>query len=327
MAAGFVPWALGSETGGSVRQPAALCGIVGLKPTYGLVSRCGLVAYGSSLDTVGPMARTVEDTAIVLSAIAGNDKNDATTLAEPPQDYTRNLTGKLKEGCKIAVVENALSAEGIQDDVRSALEEAIRQYKRLGAEIKHIRLPSMEYSAAIYFIISRAEAASNLARFDGVKYGLRVPSDSLNEMYLNTRHEGFGIEVRRRIMIGNYVLSVGHADEYYNNALASQRMMRAEFEDALKDVDMLFMPVSGSGAFEFGAYAGASIELDLQDYFTAPANLTHLPAISIPCGFTKEKLPVGFQLIGPRLSEDMLLQTAYAYEQETKWFEEYPRLD
>jgi aspartyl-tRNA(Asn)/glutamyl-tRNA(Gln) amidotransferase subunit A len=326
VAAGLIPWALGTETGGSVRQPAAFCGIVGSKPTYGLVSRYGVIAYGSSLDQVGINTRTVYDNALVLSAYAGQDQCDSSSLQVKKQDYTSSLTGALKKGLKIGVVDNAINAEGMDAQVRTLLDKALEEYKKLGATITHIQLPTFDYSAAVYFIISRAEAASNLARYDGVRYGYRSKhSDTLTDMYFNTRREGFGAEVRRRILIGNYVLSAGHSAEFYGNAQKVRRLMRREVNNAFKDVDVIFLPVSSAPAFKFGSFDQNRLHMDLQDYFTAPANLTGTPGISVPCGFTDQGLPVGFQLMGPDLSEELLYQTAYAYEQNTLWHTMHPQ--
>lgn len=325
VAAGFVPYALGSETGGSVRQPAAFCNVVGLKPTYGLISRYGLVAYASSLDQIGIATRTVQDTAIVLSAIAGHDSHDSTTLNVEQMDYTQGLTGKIKPGLKIGIIDNALHAEGMDPEVSAALEAAIKQLESLGGSIKRVTLPTMDYGAAVYFIVSRAEAASNLARFDGVRYGMRdKEAQNLLDMYELSRSKGFGHEVQSRIMVGNYVLSAGHAGKYYAKAKMVQDMMRQEFHDAFADVDMLVSPVHAAPAFKIGAFDNDKLQMDLQDYFTCPANLTGIPAIAIPCGFTRSGLPIGFQLMGPHLSERLLLQTAYAYEQSTTWHTRHP---
>ena len=319
VAAGFVPWALGSETGGSVRQPATFCNLVGLKPTYGLISRYGLVAYGSSIDQIGTFTRNVADCAALLSVLAGKDTHDSTSLSVEPQDYTKHLTGKLKDGFTLGVIENALEAEGFDPEVYALLNDALKEYERLGARIKRIKLPMMDHSAAVYFMVSRAEAASNLGRFDGVRYGYRSPhSETLTDMYTNTRNEGFGFEVKSRILIGNYVLSVGHADAFYNSAKIVQGLLREEFVQAFKDVDLLFSPVAAAPAFKFGAFKKNPIQMDLQDYFTASANLAGIPAVAVPCGFTKDKLPVGFQLMGPDLSEGAILsgglclRTSYA---------------
>ena len=326
VAAGLVPWALGSETGGSVRLPAAFCGLVGLKPTYGHVSRYGLIAYASSLDQIGVLTKTVYDNALVFSAIAGKDSLDSSTLDVEPKDYTALLTKNLKPGLKIGVVENALNAKGIDSQVVEATKTAINTFEKLGAEIKYIKLPSMDYSAATYFIVSRAEAASNLARFDGVRYGYRnKKAQTLSDMYTKTRHDGFGDEVRLRILIGNYVLSAGHAARYYQNAKKVQKLMLKEFTDAFKEVDLLIIPTQSAPAFKIGQFDKDKLQMDLQDYFTAFANLIGAPAISIPCGFTKEKLPLGLQLVGPHLSEQLLFNTAYAYEQITEWHKMYPQ--
>lgn len=325
VAAGLVPWALGTETGGSVRQPAALCGIVGLKPTYGLVSRYGLVAYGSSLDQIGVMTRTVHGNALVLSTIAGHDMYDSTSLPVEHADYTQHLTGKIKEGLSIGVLDNALHTEGVAPEVVQAIEDSIKVYEKLGANVRRVTVPTMDYAAAVYFILSRAEAASNLARYDGVRYGYRdKEARTLGQMYTQTRQKGFGDEVKARILVGNYVLSAGHAEAFYNNAEKVRRLMRKEFNDLFKDVDVLLSPVCPTPAFKIGAFTDNKLQMDLQDYFTCAMNLTGIPAISIPCGMSGSGLPIGMQLIGPHLSEGLLLQTAHAYEQETPWHTMHP---
>lgn len=327
VAAGFVSWALGSDTGGSVRQPATLCGIVGLKPTYGLISRYGLIPYASSFDQIGPATRTVYDNALVLSALAGQDKQDSTTCQVGKKDYTQQLTGKLKPGFTLGIVENALEAEGFDPDVYKALNEALKEFERLGAQIKRLKFPMMEHATAAYFMISRAEAASNLARFDGVRYGYRSPhAESLTDMYTNTRNEGFGIEVKSRILVGTYVLSVGHADAFYRSAKIVQGCIREEFVNAFKEVDLLFIPGSPIPAFPFGAFDDNQLQMDLLDSSTAMANIAGLPALAVPCGFTPDTMPIGFQLMGPDLSEEALYQAAYAYEQATPWHTKHPQL-
>jgi aspartyl-tRNA(Asn)/glutamyl-tRNA(Gln) amidotransferase subunit A len=325
VAAGLVPWALGSETGGSVRQPAALCGIVGSKPTYGLLSRYGLIAYASSTDVIGVLTRTVYDNALVLGALAGADGKDSTGLpVQGPLDYTRALTGKLKPGLKIGIVTNALQAQGIDAGVTKLLEQVILDYQKMGAEIVELALPTMEYSAAVYFMISRAEAASNLARFDGVRYGYSCKeAKTLEDLYEQTRGIGFGREVIKRLLIGNYVLSAGHADQFYASACTVRRMMRAEFLSAFKNVDLLFFPVSPAPAFKLGAFDNDPLQMDLQDYFTCPINLVGIPAVAVPCGFV-DGLPVGFQLAGPDCSEELIFQTCYAYEQTREWYKQVP---
>ena len=325
VAAGLVPWALGSDTGGSVRQPAAYCGVVGLKPTYGLVSRNGLVAYASSFDQIGPITRTVYDSAIVLSAIAGQDAKDSSTLAVQKKDYTRTLDGALPQGLRIGVVENTVYAEGLDREVLEAIEESIRVFERLGATIKRVSLPSLDYSAAAYFILSRAEAASNLARFDGVRYGPRSTDGStLQEMYAKTRHDGFGEEVRQRIMIGNYVLSAGHAGDFYLNAQKVQRIIRREFLESFKEFDLLIIPTHSAPAFTIGAFDLDKMQMELQDYFTVPINVAGIPALSVPCGMSASRLPIGVQLVGPHLSEELLFKVGHAYQQVTAWHTMHP---
>ncbi len=324
VAAGLVPWALGSETGGSVRQPAALCGIVGFKPTYGLISRYGLVAYASSFDQIGIATRTVKDSAIILSVIAGQDAHDSTTLAVQKKDYTKDLSGGIKPGLKIGVIDNAFHAEGVDPEVKQALEVALKEFEKLGATIVHLKMPSLDYSAAVYFILSRAEAASNLARFDGVRYGYRAPADTLIEMYEQTRQQGFGAEVKARIMIGNFVLSSGHSQEYYKNAQLAQQWMHQEMAKVFEDVDLLFAPTTPTTAFSFGAFDDNKLQMDLQDYFTCAANITGIPAISIPGGMSSSGLPIGFQLMAPALGEPLLFQVAHAYEQVTPWHKMHP---
>lgn len=325
VAAGLVPWALGSDTGGSVNQPAALCGIVGLKPTYGLISRYGLIAYGSSIDQIGIMTRTVYDNARVLSVIAGKDGNDASMKQVEKKDYTKNLTGTLPKNLRIGVITNALHAEGMDEEIVEAIKQALKVFENAGATITPMPLPSLDYAAATYFILSRAEAASNLARFDGVRYGLRnKKATTLGKMYAETRHDGFGEEVRMRILVGNYVLSAGHAGQFYNNAKKVQRLMRHEFMQAFKDVDVLIMPVHPAPAFKFGAFADNKLQMDLQDYFTCAMNLAGITSMALPCGQTKDNLPIGFQIIGPDLSEELLFQVGHAFQQETDWHTKTP---
>jgi aspartyl-tRNA(Asn)/glutamyl-tRNA(Gln) amidotransferase subunit A len=326
VAAGLVPWSLGSETGGSVRQPAAFCGVVGFKPTYGLISRYGLVAYGSSLDQIGICARTAYDVAIICSAIAGQDSNDSTTLPVEQKDYTQDLSGVIPQGLTIGVVDNALYADGVDTEIVRAIEESIATYEKLGATIKHITLPILDYAAAAYFILSRAEAASNLSRFDGVRYGMRVKdAQNLKQMYEATRHDGFGAEVRARIMVGNYVLSAGHAAAYYESAKKVQGLIRRDMAQAFSGVDLLIMPTHPAPAFKFGAYDDNKLQMDLQDYFTCAMNLAGNPGISLPCGISKEGLPIGMQLVGPHLSESLMFQVADAYQVATDWHTKYPQ--
>lgn len=325
VAAGLVPWALGSETGGSVNQPSALCGIVGLKPTYGLISRYGLVAYGSSVDQIGIMARTVYDNARVLSVIAGKDTKDASMQQTDKKNYTQKLNGSLPNNLRIGVVDNALHAEGVETEIVNAIETALKVFEQNGASIKHIQLPTLNYAAATYFILSRAEAASNLARFDGVRYGLRnKKASTLTKMYSETRHDGFGEEVRARILVGNYVLSAGHAGQFYNNAKKVQRLISHDFKQAFADIDVLVMPVHPAPAFKFGAFAHDKLKMDLQDYFTCAMNLAGIPSLSLPCGISGNNMPIGFQIVGPHLSEELLYQIGYAFQQHTDWHTKKP---
>jgi aspartyl-tRNA(Asn)/glutamyl-tRNA(Gln) amidotransferase subunit A len=327
VAAGLVPWALGSDTGGSVSQPAGLCGVVGIKPTYGLVSRYGLVAYGSSVDQIGVLAKTVYDNARVLSVIAGKDTKDASMQQVDKKNYTAQLDGKLPHNIRIGVVDNALHAQGIETDIVTAIKQAVQVFEKASATIKYVTLPTLDYAAATYFIISRAEAASNLARFDGVRYGLRnKKAKTLAEMYAATRHDGFGDEVRARILVGNYVISAGHAGQFYNNAKKVQRLMSHDFAQAFADVDVLIMPTHPAPAFKFNAFADNKLQMDLQDYFTCAMNLAGIPSLSLPCGLTQSNLPIGFQIVGPHLSEELLYKVGYAYQQETDWHKKHPQI-
>ncbi|MBP9765549.1 Asp-tRNA(Asn)/Glu-tRNA(Gln) amidotransferase subunit GatA [Candidatus Babeliales bacterium] len=328
VAAGMVPWSLGSETGGSVRHPAAFCGIVGLKPTYGSVSRYGLIAYASSLDQIGVATRTVYDSALVYSAIAGHDPKDASSLPQlSKKDYTQKLDGSLPQGLRIGIVRNAFDNTALDLEVRALSLDAVEQLKKSGATVHDVVLSTMDYGAATYFIISRAEAASNLSRYDGVRYGYRASDvDNLSELYTKTRSQGFGKEVKVRMMIGNYVLSAGYAAKYYHNAQKVQSLIRNEYLQAFKEYDILVMPSQASAAFEFGKFDNNKLQMDLQDYFLCTANLAGIPAMSIPCGFTKSGMPVGFQIIGPHLSEQLLFQVGHAYQQMTDWHMKYPKL-
>jgi len=328
VAAGMVPWALGSETGGSVRHPAAFCGIVGLKPTYGSVSRYGLIAYGSSLDQIGVATRTVYDSAMVYSAIAGHDKKDASSLPGlAKKDYTQKLDGKLPSGLRIGVVSNAINSEALDGEIKAGVQAAIDTLQSMGATVQHIELPTMEYSAATYFIMSRAEAASNLSRFDGVRYGYRASDvQDLAQLYTKSRSEGFGKEVKVRMMIGNYVLSAGYAEKFYFNAKKVQSLIRKDYQDAFAKCDILILPTQASPAFEFGKYDNNKLQMDLQDYFLCSANLAGIPAISIPCGFTASGMPIGFQIQGTHLSEELLFQVGHAYQQVTDWHKKYPKI-
>jgi aspartyl-tRNA(Asn)/glutamyl-tRNA(Gln) amidotransferase subunit A len=313
VAARIVPAALGSETGGSVRQPAALCGIVGVKPTYGRVSRYGLVAFGSSLDQVSVFGLTVKDAALVLQTIAGRDDCDATTADVEVPDYVGALGGDLK-GARIGVP-SALLGEGLDADVRVRVEAAVNAYRELGAEIVDVELPHARYSIAVYYIIATAEASSNLARYDGVRYGFRAedPKD-LREMYKRTREEGFGAEVKRRIMLGTYVLSSGYYDAYYLKAQKVRTLIQRDFLNAFEQCDAVLTPTSPTPAFRLGEKTDDPLSMYLSDIYTCMANLAGVPGISVPCGLTPAGLPVGFQLMGRHWGESDILRLAHAYE-------------
>ncbi len=314
--------ALGSDTGGSIRQPASLCGVVGLKPTYGLVSRYGLVAYASSLDQIGPFGRSVEDAAILLGAIAGYDAKDSTSLKVEIPDYTRFLKPELK-GLKIGVISETFG-EGLDTIVAQTVNQAIEQLKDLGAEVQTVSCPRFRYGLPVYYIIAPSEASANLARYDAVKYGLREQADTLLSMYTKTRATGFGTEVKRRIMLGTYALSAGYYDAYYIKAQKVRTLIKQDFEAAFEQVDVLVCPTAPTTAFKAGEKTSDPLSMYLSDLMTIPVNLAGLPAMSLPCGFDNQGLPIGIQLIGQVLREDLLLQVGYAYEQATDWHNRKP---
>jgi len=314
VAAGIVPAALGSDTGGSVRQPASLCGVIGVKPTYGRVSRYGLVAFGSSLDQIGVFAQTATDAATVMQAIAGRDPHDATTAKVPVANYIGE-TEKDIAGLRIGV-SRTLLGEGLDTEVRDTIEKAIDAYRELGAEIVDIELPHAKYAIAVYYIIATAEASSNLARYDGVRYGFRAEeAPALREMYRKTRDEGFGPEVKRRIMLGTYVLSAGYYDAYYLKAQKVRMLIRNDFAAAFAKCDAVLTPTSPSPAFRFGEKVDDPLAMYLNDIYTVTANLAGIPGISVPCGLSAEGLPIGVQLLGPYWSEGLLFRLAHAYQQ------------
>ena len=325
VAAGECVVSLGSDTGGSIRQPASLCGVVGLKPTYGLVSRFGLVAFGSSLDQIGPFSRTVEDSAILLNAIAGHDPNDATSLKVDIPDYTQYLQPELKKGLKVGIITETFG-EGVDPVVAETVKKAIAKLEELGAEVKEISCPRFRYGIAAYYIIAPSEASANLARYDAVRYGMRRESDNLLEMYTNTRAAGFGAEVKRRIMIGTYVLSAGYYDAYYLKAQKVRTLIKQDFDRAFEDVDILVAPTAPTTAFKAGDKTTDPLSMYLLDLMTIPVNLAGLPGISIPCGFDSQGLPIGLQLISNVLREDVLFHTAHAYEQATQWHKKQPEI-
>lgn len=322
VAANLVPWALGSDTGGSIRQPAAFCGVVGLKPTYGLVSRYGLVAFASSLDQIGPITKDVEDAAMLLNVIAGHDERDTTSENREKIDYTKCLKNDVK-GLKIGVPKEFFG-EGINEEVKAKLKEAIEKYKEMGAEVEEFSLDIANYALATYYIIACAEASSNLGRFDGIRYGYRTENfTNLKEIYKNSRSEGFGDEVKRRIILGTYVLSSGYYDAYYKKAQQVRTLVRKEFDKAFEKYDVLLTPTSPTVAFEIGTRSSNPLEMYLADICTVSINIAGLPGISVPCGVDSNGMPVGMQLIGNRFDEEKILNAAYTYEQATKFRDKY----
>jgi aspartyl-tRNA(Asn)/glutamyl-tRNA(Gln) amidotransferase subunit A len=304
---------LGSDTGGSIRQPASFCGVVGLKPTYGRVSRYGLIAFASSLDHIGPLTKTVKDAAIVLHTIAGRDPMDSTSADLPVPDYVAELDNPVK-GMKVGVAKEYL-AEGLDAEVRNAIEAAIQKLAKLGCEIVEVSLPHTKYAIPAYYLVATAEASSNLARFDGVRYGFRANDvRSLSDMYRRTRDHGFGAEVKRRIMLGTYALSAGYYDAYYLKAQRVRTLLTRDFEDAFKKVDAIVGPTCPTAAFKLGEKVDDPLAMYLADIYTVTANLAGIPGISIPVGVTKEKLPIGMQVFGKHFAESTILRVANAYE-------------
>jgi len=318
--------ALGTDTGGSIRQPAACCGVVGMKPTYGRVSRYGLIAFASSLDQVGPLTKDVVDCAIMMNGISGYDPLDSTSVNIDVPDYKKFLINDIK-GIKIGIPEEYF-IEGMDPDVGKAIEEAIRIFENLGARVVRISLPHTKYAVAIYYIICTAEASSNLARYDGVKYGFRTKSyRDLMDMYLKTRAEGFGQEVKRRIILGTYVLSAGYYEAYYRKASQVRTLMRQDFDEAFKDVEVIITPTTPTPAFKIGEKVKDPLQMYLSDIYTIPVNLAGIPAISIPCGFSRENLPIGLQIIGNHFEEGKILKVAYCFEQNTDFHLKKPDLN
>ena len=322
VASQMVPWALGSDTGGSIRQPASFCGVVGMKPTYGLVSRYGLVAFASSLDQIGPITKDVEDCAMLLNVITGHDEKDSTSENREKVDYTLSLKNNVK-GMKIGIPKE-FYGEGIQPEVKQKLEEAIEKYKELGAEVEEFSLDIANYALATYYIIACAEASSNLGRFDGIRYGYRTPNyNDLKDIYINSRSEAFGNEVKRRIILGTYVLSSGYYDAYYKKALEVRTLVQSKFDEAFSKYDVILTPTAPTTAFNIGEKSSNPLEMYLADICTVSVNIAGLPGISIPCGVDKEKMPIGMQLIGQKFSEETLLNAAYTFEQAIKFRENY----
>ena len=322
VAAGLVPWALGSDTGGSIRQPASFCGVVGLKPTYGLVSRYGLVAFASSLDQIGPITKDVRDSAMLLNLIAGHDEKDTTSINVEKKDYTKALKNDVK-GLKIGVPKEYFG-EGINPEVKKALETAIEEYKSMGAIVEECSVPIAEYALATYYIIACAEASSNLGRFDGIRYGYRTPNfENLKDIFVNSRTEGFGKEVKRRIILGTYVLSSGYYDAYYKKAQQVRTLVKKEFDKAFEKYDVLITPTSPTVAFDIGQRSNNPLEMYLADICTVSLNIAGLPGISIPCGVDSTGMPIGMQIIGKHFDEETILNAAYTYEQKIKFRDMY----
>lgn len=324
VAADAAIWALGSDTGGSIRQPASFCGVVGLKPTYGRVSRFGLIAFASSLDQIGTFTKDVQDAALLMNIISGYDPYDSTSVNIPVPDYSKNL-GKDVKGLKIGIP-SEYYVEGLDPQVRICLQEALSELEKAGAVIKNISLPHTKFAVPVYYIVATAEASSNLARFDGVQYGFRKNEKELINAYMKTRGEGFGDEAKRRIILGTFALSHGYYDAYYLRAQKVRTLIKNDFSKAFKECDCILTPTSPTPAFKIGEKVNDPLKMYLSDICTISANLAGIPGISIPCGFTKDNLPVGMQILGEQFSEEKLLQIGYCYEQRTQWRKIKPRL-
>ena len=325
VASGTAVWALGSDTGGSIRQPASFCGVVGMKPTYGRVSRYGLVAYASSLDQIGPITKDVTDCAHILNIIAGRDEMDSTSLDVQVPDFTKALVQDVK-GLKIGLPKEYF-VKGMDPEVEAAVKNGVKELEKLGAEVVEISLPNTDYAISTYYLIAPAEAATNLARYDGVSYGERAEDAAdLVEMMTKTRTQYLGEEVKRRIMIGNYALSAGYYDAYYLKALKVRRLVKEDYDKAFKDVDVIICPAAPSVAYKIGEKIANPLEMYLQDACTVPLNLAGLPGISVPCGYNKDKMPIGMQIIGKALDEETILRVAYTYEQSQSYHEDRAQL-
>ena len=323
VAAGIAPWALGSDTGGSIRQPAALCGVVGLKPTYGLVSRYGLVAFASSLDQIGPITKDVTDSAMLLNVIAGHDEKDSTSMNIEAKDYTKSLVNDVK-GMRIGLPKEYLG-EGINEEVKQAILDVAKKYEEMGAIVEDCSFEVGQYATSVYYIIACAEASSNLGRFDGIRYGYRTENfDNLKDIYKNSRSEGFGEEVKRRIMLGTYVLSSGYYDAYYKKAQKVRTVITDAYNELFGKYDLLLTPTSPTTAFKIGEKCNNPVEMYLADICTVPVNIGGLPGISVPCSLDSKGMPIGFQLVGKPFSEETLLRAAYSYEQNTNFRENKP---
>ncbi|HXX80381.1 MAG TPA: Asp-tRNA(Asn)/Glu-tRNA(Gln) amidotransferase subunit GatA, partial [Thermodesulfovibrionales bacterium] len=316
--------ALGSDTGGSIRQPASLCGVVGLKPTYGRISRYGLVAFASSLDQIGPITKNVNDAALLMNVIAGHDPCDSTSAPVDIPDFTAALGHDIK-GLRIGIPKEYF-IKGMNEEVDRSVSEAIKQLESLGGVLVEVSLPHTDYAVATYYLLATSEASSNLARYDGVKYGFRQTGKDLLDMYKNTRAKGFGPEVKRRIMLGTYALSSGYYDAYYKKAQQVRTLIKRDFEEAFRRVEVLVTPTAPTPAFKVGEKADDPLQMYLSDIFTISVNLAGVPGISIPCGLARNNLPIGMQLIGRHFDEETILRVAYAYEQATGWHKKKPRI-
>ena len=324
VAAMTAPLALGTDTGGSIRQPASCCGIVGVKPTYGRVSRFGAVAFASSLDQIGPMSKTVEDSALLLNIIAGYDRKDSTSINIEVPNYLENIKDSIK-GLKIGLPKEYF-IDGLDKDVKNALDKAIEVYKNLGAEFIEISLPHTDYAVAVYYIICCSEASSNLARYDGVRYGFRANCNNLLDEYQKSRGQGFGAEVKRRIMLGTYALSAGYYDAFYGKAQKVRTLIKQDFENAFNKVDIILTPSAPTPAFKIGEKSSDPLQMYLSDIFTISCNLAAIAAISVPCGFSQKGIPIGMQLLAKHFDEKTMFKVAYAYEQATSWHKEFPKI-
>jgi aspartyl-tRNA(Asn)/glutamyl-tRNA(Gln) amidotransferase subunit A len=317
--------ALGTDTGGSIRQPAAFCGVVGLKQTYGRVSRYGLIAFGSSFDQIGPITKTVEDAAILLNIIAGHDPKDSTCVNRPVPDYTKALKRDVRS-LRIGLPKEYF-INRVDPETGKSIEQAAATYRKLGAEVKSVSLPHTEYALAVYYIVAIAEASSNLGRFDGVQYGLRVPVTDLRDMYFETRDQGFGQEVKRRILLGTFVLSAGYYEAYYLKGQKVRTLIRQDFDEAFREVDLILCPTSPTPAFKIGEKIEDPLAMYLSDIYTIPVNLVGIPAMSLPCGFTQSGLPIGMQLLAKPFDEETIFHAAYAFEQEVELYKKKPKLE
>ncbi len=325
VAAGECAASIGTDTGGSIRQPASCCGIVGFKPTYGRVSRYGMIAFASSLDQAGALTKNIKDSAIMLNIMAGYDPQDSTSIDAPVPDYAKALTKDIK-GLKIGIPKEYF-IQGLDKDIEKAVKEAIDVLKKQGASIVDVSLPHTDYAIAVYYLVATAEASSNLARYDGVKYGYRTKnSKNLMDMYCKTRDEGFGSEVKRRIMLGTYSLSAGYYEAYYKKASQVRTLIKRDFEEAFKKCDVIATPTAPTPAFKIGEKTADPLTMYLSDIFTISCNLAGIPGLSLPCGFTKDNLPIGLQILGKPLDEQTVLKTAYSYEQATDWHRKRPKL-